>query len=133
MAKSLQLTNSWNVSKVSNPDMVLITYEGKIDIEDIRQATFKALQLADNSRPTLFLNDLINVEIDIDVIAIELQNIQFTWEIEQANRGNKLAIVNIGSDTAKEIIEFFIMTSKSLGWNVEGFNDRDEAMAWLIR
>lgn len=131
MDNSLQLSNSWNVSKIDEPEMIRIVYEGKIDIEDIRQATFKALQLADNSRPTLFLNELINVEIDI--IAFELQNIQFVWEVEHANRDNKLAIVNIGSDTAKEIIDFFVRTSQSLGWNVEGFIELDDAIHWLTQ
>ena len=119
----------WRVEKHSNHEIIQIIYEGKIDFDDITQATISAIGQAESSYSNKFINILYGVEINIS--AHELHNINFLWEKANASKVNKLAIVDVNSSISDNLLSFFISTSQNLGWNVKDFLNIDSAISWL--
>ncbi len=120
----------WEVNQSQLPELLIIRYEGRITFADITEATHYAIEQIDHTSPQKILHELINIEAAAS--SFELVGIPNIWEDAQLNRNNRLALVNLSPKLDKDLLDFFVISSQSMGWRVQSFTDRERAMQWLF-
>jgi hypothetical protein len=120
----------WTVNRDAATGNIHVTYEGKITLQDVIEATDKAYLIAEGDGPHLFLTDFVDV---ISTLRIdELFWLPEHWDKLGFSRRNKLAIVVKESDKIYQDVRFHVVTARSRGWQVIMCDDKETALSWLI-
>ncbi|OEU63941.1 MAG: hypothetical protein BA870_04870 [Desulfuromonadales bacterium C00003094] len=119
----------WSVELNTELDLIESIYSGYVTICEVEAATLKAFELASKERPSRFLTELRDVELehsvaDLYFIPKEWQRMKFMWL-------NRLALLVSGCDAIMKDLQFFETTCLNQGRHVRIFTQRQDAIDWL--
>ncbi|OEU50371.1 MAG: hypothetical protein BA871_03945 [Desulfuromonadales bacterium C00003096] len=121
----------WSVELNTELDLIESIYSGYVTICEVEAATLKAFDLASKERPSRFLTELREVELEHSVA--DLYFIPKEWQRMQAMRMSRLALLVFGCEAMMKDLQFFETTCHNQGWQVRIFTQRQDAIDWLQR
>lgn len=121
----------WSVEFNAEQDLIETVYTGRVTKEEVQTATSKAFELAPKDRPSRFLTEL--GDIDLEHSVVDLYHLPKDWERMQFVRWNRMALLVPSAIAIMRDLQFFETTCLNQGWQVKIFTQRREAIAWLQR
>ncbi len=121
----------WTVELNTELDVIEEVFSGYVTKSEVEAATSKAFELAPKDRPSRFLTELRDLDLEHSVV--DLYHLPKVWERMQFVRWNRLALLVPSTSAIMKDLQFFETTCLNQGWQVKIFTHRQEAIAWLLR
>jgi hypothetical protein len=121
----------YTINFLDKEGIVEIVSFGKLTIEDFINQGKEAIELALKKNTNLFLADDSDIvgPVKISVI-ISLPDF---WERFSAPRTNRMAVLISKDETLHEDFNFFENVCINRGWNVKLFDNKEDAIEWLLK
>lgn len=122
---------AWKAAFLEAQRIVELTYTGLITAQDMQSSTSHCIALGKQHQSSLFLVDPHDAQFSASFVELyNLPNRQY--ELEEANRSARLAVVQPSSPRMREAVRFYESVCRNRGWTVLVLPTRDEAVAWLL-
>jgi hypothetical protein len=121
----------WTVTYDPTDDLVEVIYDGPVAASDLREATTRCIALGRERGSLRFLVDAERLELNASIFDLyELPARQYL--AEGADRRSRVAVVAPADPRQRESVQFYQLASRNRGWLVEVFDNRDDAVGWLL-
>lgn len=112
-------------------DAVLVTYSGRVALEEIQETIRAALAMAVERRCRRFLVDAVDLQSSGGTLT-DTYELPKVFEHFADIRTYKDAIILPRRKPEAQDIKFFETTARNRGYNVRVFSDRQTAIDWLM-
>ena len=119
----------WRVEFDQRLGAIRCTYAGHLNLEDIKQATLRAIALSKEYRSQRALID--TVELTSAISTIDIYRLPEFYATTQAERKSRWALLLPPSGQIRDDAQFYVTVCQNRGWFIQAFDDRNEAIAWL--
>ena len=121
----------WECTTNSDQNMIEVKYTGNVTAKDLQESTSKVITMEKETEIHSILSDSTEAVLAASIIDLyDIPTIQY--KEEGADYRGHLAIILSESPKEREAAEFFGVTSRSAGWRVDTFDNRQLAIDWLI-
>jgi len=121
----------WECKTNSDQNMIEVKYTGKVTAKDLQESTSKVITMEKETEIHSILSDTTEAVLAASIVDLyDIPTIQYAEE--DADHRGHLAIILSESPKEREAAEFFEVTSRSAGWRVNTFDNRQLAIDWLI-
>lgn len=121
---------AWRIEEDEEQRFVELSYTGQLTLQDARDSTTAAIDLAIREGLTLFLADISGAEARLSIF--DIYSFPDQWAEAGANRNMRMALVGPGGAISGEDARFYENVAVTDGWDVRVFNARREALDWLL-
>lgn len=123
---------NWKVDFDEKYKMVVLVYNGANSAKDIFESSFSAIELTNKNKTYKMLVDSQNViaklnRADVFKLPYELYN---KWGMNKAIR---IALLKPKDIEAQQIVAFYEISTRNLGWETKVFPERKAAVKWLLK
>ena len=123
---------AWEVKYLPENSIIEVIYSDFVTTSDVQQAVQERVSLQNETNSNIVLVDTKKAN-NTDVSIVNLFDLPSKLFIdEKANRNTKMSLVLSGCEKVNDLCRFWETACLNLGWRVKIFNDRDEALAWLL-
>lgn len=121
----------WSVKYRESIDVIEVIYSGYITGPELKEAVKRRVEIQEETGSQLILADASNVEggpstIDLFDLPDEV------YLDHNVSRTTRIALVLPASGKPRELAKFYKLASQNRGWIVEEFDDRQDAVNWLM-
>ena len=120
---------AWAVTYNSELSIIEIIYEGMANFDEMKAEEERSFALAKDHNTNSFLLDLKTYERSLSTIEIFNTVISYGDKIR---RPMYIAVVEPLSEEARQDARFYETVCVNRGWSVETFQERREAIDWLV-
>jgi hypothetical protein len=124
----------YKINHLEEENIIETVYRNKVKLIDVSIVFQKNLLLAKKHRINLFLVDCTEM---VDTKSMVVENyeagILFRQLIKQIPKRVKNAIILSHHQLARENLLFFEMVTRNRGVNVRTFENREDALSWLLQ
>ena len=124
---------TWAIEYDDDLQIVVLTYSGKTTGEDIKEAAAARIAMGKEKGVNKFLIDAGKVETEASATLSIYEVPEDLYLRQEANRKSRIAVIRPESSVSREMVEFYETACLNLGWLVKVFQDRDNAVEWLLR
>lgn len=121
----------WSVTFNSSLNIIEEVFSGNVSAPEFREAMSKRISLGKKAGSTKILNDVKEVVVDCSVMDV-LNFPSKHYDEEGASRNVRMALIMPTVGESREMAKFFVTACLNRGWQVKEFDDRHEAIDWLL-
>jgi hypothetical protein len=119
----------WKAELDARYGIIVTTYSDSITPKDLADSAAAALALVQGDGPHRFLSEIPAGEPELSVV--DLYEAPAQWDVLEADRRNKLALVVPEGSKRWRDAQFYETTCINRGWTVRLFATREPAIEWL--
>lgn len=120
----------WRVEIDEDLALIRCSYAGRVQLDDFKAATFKAIALAKKHKTHLVLIDA--AELTSAISTVEIYGLPDFYDTTDTDRQSKWAFIMPPEGQIREDAKFYVTVCRNRGWNIRAFEDRREAVEWLL-
>lgn len=120
----------WTIKYLEEHQIVETTYDGKLSGREIKEAGRASLSLAAQKNTILYLGDCTTLQPSRSLFDI-YEIVKFLLDLKP-NRFSKEAILLPKVELSANQMRFYETLGRNRGFEVCVFEDREEAIRWLI-
>lgn len=120
----------WRVEVDENLAVIRCLYAGRVQLDDIKAATFKAIALAKKHKTRLVLIDA--AELESAISTMEIYGLPEFYDTADTDRQSKWAFLLPPAGQIREDAKFYVTVCRNRGWNIQAYDDRQGAIDWLL-
>jgi len=99
--------------------------------EDLRLHEIRCMDLAEESKSSLFLTDATRATLKVSVVNLyDLPELYEKYGLER--RPVRIAVLEPTSEEGKGLVDFYETVCVNRGWHSKAFTTRQEAVDWLL-
>jgi len=121
----------WSIKHHVEFRLIEIVYSGFLTDNDVKSSSVSAISASEESGASKFLSGLRDVT-DFKVSNLTLYEQPESWQGFRMKGKNKLAQLVPDSKKIMNAASFYKTVCRNLGWNVQTFSQRKEAIDWLL-
>ena len=122
---------TWACTTNSDQNMIEVKYTGNVTAKDLKESTSTVITMEKETDIHSILSDTTEAVLVASIVDLyDIPTIQYVEE--GADYRGHLAIILSKSSKEREAAEFFGDISRSAGWRVNTFDNRQLAIDWLI-
>jgi hypothetical protein len=122
---------AWECTTNSDQNMIEVKYTGIVTAKDLQDSTSKVITMEKETQIHSILSDTTKATLVASLA--DLYDIPTKQYAEEgADYRGHLAIILSEHPKEKQAAEFFSVISRSAGWRVNTFDNRQLAIDWLI-
>ncbi len=123
---------NWKVEHSNKLGIITITYSGYTTAMDYFDSTIMGIELSNQKGIYRGLIDSRNAVTDAtksDLFKLPFK-VYDSWGLDKSVR---IAIIEPIDKAAKNLNSFFVISCRNLGWQVQSFAKRKNALKWLLK
>jgi hypothetical protein len=121
---------TWNVKYIQDLNLVECTAVGFLTADEISEATARTIALAIEKGTNLILVDDSKVEKTVDTF--DIYKMPQLFDELNLDLSTKIAVILPVFSKPKEDVQFYETVCRNSGWNLAVFQQRQEAINWLV-
>ena len=121
---------TWCVDYKSDLGFIQVVYTGLVTLDEFKKSTNEVISLSKNHKTNRVLID--DSKLEIAVSTSEIYKLPLFYDDVNANRKSKMALILPTSPQAREDVQFYETVCRNRGWFIKSFNERREAIDWLV-
>lgn len=122
----------WSAQHDAKTNTIEIIYTGVLTLADLQAAITKRISLQEETGATCILADLSGIEHS-DIGTVDLFSIPAEYFVsKQSSRRTRVGLVLPQEPKAREDARFYETVCLNRGWQFKAFEQRHEALKWLI-
>lgn len=122
---------TWSYEYNPSLKVLEVAYRGSTTARDLQDSTSEFIRLEHEQGINRFLVDTSEIELNATLLDVhELPNKQYV--AEKADKSARLAVVLSTSRFEREAALFYRDACQNRGYKVEAFDDRQQAITWLV-
>lgn len=122
---------SWRIDFDATLGIIHCVYADHVSTEDYEAGTLKTIALAKKHKSNLILIDESELKTAA-VSTLEIYKMPRFYEVADANRRSKWALIMPPGGKVRGDLEFYVTMCLNRGWYLKAFDDRQEAIDWLL-
>ena len=122
---------NWRIEHDEKLGIIVVTYTGFLAAIDYFDSTIRGIELSNQKKIYHGLVDSRHARTDAtkaDMFKLPFE-VYSSWGLDKSAR---IAIIEPHDQAAKDLNSFFIISCKNLGWEVQSFSKRKNALKWLL-
>lgn len=123
---------SWRIEHDEKLGIIIVTYAGFLEAIDYFDSTIQGIELSNQKEVYHGLIDSRDAQTNAtktDMFKLPFE-VYSSWGLDKSAR---IAIIEPIDQSAKDLNSFFVISCKNLGWVVQSFNKRKNAIKWLLK
>lgn len=123
---------AWSARYDSKTNIIEVIYSGTLSMDDIKNAIIQRISIQEETGAMSVLADISGID-NVKVHLVDIFSIADTFfENINSDRRTRIALILPRYPKAREDALFYETACLNRGWKVKSFEDREEAIKWLL-